>query len=104
MADRTNWVTVKIPETVRDAAREDNRTYAEIMQDGLSEIDTQNSPNADLDIDALGDSIRDQLSMANEPGVQLDVDQLFNQLDTLEGRLKDLETQVDSLRTEVQAR
>jgi len=36
MAERTNWVTVKIPETVRNKARDDERTYAEIMEDGLA--------------------------------------------------------------------
>lgn len=33
--DATNWVTIKIPEQIRDDARDDDRTYGEIMEDGL---------------------------------------------------------------------
>ena len=39
----TEWVTIKIPKETRDAAREDSRTYEEIMREGLgkySEPDT----------------------------------------------------------------
>lgn len=33
----TEWVTIKIPKQIRDDAREDSRTYGEIMQAGLND-------------------------------------------------------------------
>jgi len=33
--DAKEWVNIRIPKTVRDKAREDSRTYWEIMRDGL---------------------------------------------------------------------
>jgi hypothetical protein len=33
--DAKKWVTIKVPKTVRDDAREDPRTYGEIMRDGM---------------------------------------------------------------------
>jgi len=41
--------------------------------------------------------LKDQLSMVNEPGVEFDVDELYERLDTVEGRLKDLQTDVKTL-------
>lgn len=38
----TNWVTIKIPETTRDDASDDPRTYEEIMRAGL-DADTAES-------------------------------------------------------------
>jgi len=37
MTDAKEWVTVKIPEHVRDQARDDPRTYGEIMRAGLGD-------------------------------------------------------------------
>jgi len=37
MSDAKEWVTVKIPECVRDTARDDPRTYGEIMRAGLDD-------------------------------------------------------------------
>ena len=39
------WVSIRIPETTRDKAKNDNRTYEEIMQDGLG-IE-RSDPNAE---------------------------------------------------------
>jgi hypothetical protein len=33
--DAKEWVTIKVPKTVRDDARDDPRTYGEIMRDGV---------------------------------------------------------------------
>ena len=39
--DAIDWVTIKIPKTVRDLARDDDRTYGEIMQAGMGDSDTK---------------------------------------------------------------
>ena len=39
--DAIDWVTIKIPKTVRDLARDDDRTYGEIMQAGMGDSDTE---------------------------------------------------------------
>jgi archaellum component FlaC len=46
--DAKEWVTIKVPETVRDDAREDPRTYGEIMRAG-----TEGAPDFDLEQEAL---------------------------------------------------
>jgi len=89
----TNWVTIKIPEEIRDDAREDSRTYAEIMQAGLKE--EHNSLDAERE--ELIEDIREQLegledakneiSMANEPGVEVDVERIIKRIDDLENNL-----------------
>jgi hypothetical protein len=33
--EKTEWITIKIPEEIRDEARDDPRTYGEIMDSGL---------------------------------------------------------------------
>lgn len=35
MTDSKTWVTIKIPRKTREKAKDDERTYEEIMQDGL---------------------------------------------------------------------
>jgi hypothetical protein len=43
--DAKEWVNIRIPEAVRDDAREDPRTYGEIMQAGLE----TDGPSVDTD-------------------------------------------------------
>jgi len=82
--DSTDWVTIKIHEHVRDQARDDARTYTEILQDGLNEP-TTNGDNPDSE--AVVNAIKNELSMANDPGVQIDVQRLYNRLDDLESSI-----------------
>jgi len=43
MSEKKEWVTIKIPEPIRDKARTDNRTYGEIMQAGLRDDSPEGS-------------------------------------------------------------
>jgi predicted nucleotidyltransferase len=56
--DAKEWVNIRIPETVRDDAREDPRTYGEIMRAGLNadaDADMTVSVAPEVDEDALAD-------------------------------------------------
>ncbi len=66
--DATNWVTVKIHEQVRDAARDDSRTYTEIMQAGMDAGDTQHKAGANLDTDVLAE----RTAQAMDTGTSVD--------------------------------
>ena len=55
MSDAKEWVTVKVPKEVRDDAREDPRTYGEIMRAGLG------TNTNDADAEALADAVADRL-------------------------------------------
>jgi len=92
----TNWVTIKIPEEVRDDAREAEGTYADIMRAGLNG-DTQSTTNTQSQTHThttntaeIIEELRDELSMAPDPGVDEEqiVDDVSKQLDDLETELK----------------
>ena len=67
-SDAKEWVTVKVPREIRDDAREDKRTYGDIMQAGL-EVgkDSNRVPNPDelsipSSVDSnVSDDVREQL-------------------------------------------
>ena len=46
-SEAKEWVTIKIPEGVRDDARDDPRTYGEIMRDGLLDGDVSGASEAE---------------------------------------------------------
>ena len=52
--DAKEWVTVKVEKPVRDAARDDPRTYTEIMRDGLELAGGK--PTGDVSGDPIGTS------------------------------------------------
>lgn len=92
----TNWVTIKIPQDVRDDARDAEGTYAEIMRAGLNG-DTQGTTNTQSNshthtttTEEIIEELRDELSMAPDPGVDEEqiVDDVTNRLDDLETELK----------------
>ena len=58
MSDRKEWVTVKLPKDIRDAARDDPRTYGEIMQAGLEDTPT---PNAEIPEGVIREALYDAL-------------------------------------------
>ena len=62
--DRKQWVTIKIPEGVRDDARDDPRTYGEIMRDGLETTETPDEPES-VDTEALGREVARQIDYAH---------------------------------------
>jgi archaellum component FlaC len=97
----TDWETTKIKKDVKEQAKDDERTYTEIMAAGL-ENETQ-----EPEFDAVAskediEQLKDQLSMANEPGVEVNVGEIFEKLDGLEGRMKDLKTEVNTLKEALQ--
>ena len=59
-SDAKEWVTIKIPEGVRDDARDDPRTYGEIMRDGLETTETPNELGS-VDTDAIADAVAARL-------------------------------------------
>lgn len=80
MTESKEWVTIKIPQVVRDDAQSDERTYGEIMQAGLG----KQPANGDVDTQAVVDQLKNELSMANEPGVEVDVEGLYNEIEKLQ--------------------
>lgn len=109
----TNWVTIKIPEETRDDARDvDERTYGELMQLGIEAYQAdivgvnsdgdiwvnvnQGDPDERADIDEIAEQLKEDLSMAADPGVNEAeiVDNVVNRIDDLETELK---TQIEAL-------
>jgi len=72
-----DWVTIKLPASVRDQARPDPRTYGEIMQAGLD------APNPESDADVNRDLLAEQVVdlLAAELG---DPAELREQLDRIQ--------------------
>lgn len=95
--DKKEWVTIKIPEDVRDDAREDPRTYEAIMRDGLDDGDYP-ADELTLDVDDLASEIADRVEdtggvgpeqVAREVSRRLDYAQVANAVaDEVEGRLR----------------
>lgn len=87
--DAKEWVTIKIPATVRDKARDDPRTYGEVMQAGLKNeatlrFESDNHPKNVIE------ELKNELSMLNDPAVGLDdegVERVLGRLDDLEAQL-----------------
>jgi len=80
MTESKEWVTIKVPKEIRDDAREDSRTYGEIMQAGLGKDVTTNGGLQSGDIDELEDRI--VVRMAREYAD--DLENFENQLDKLQ--------------------
>ena len=57
--DAKEWVTVKVEKPVRDAARDDPRTYTDIMRAGLDAPNPEN--DADINRDLLAERVVEQL-------------------------------------------
>jgi chromosome segregation ATPase len=93
----TEHTTIQITKTQAQQLKElrqyDDEPYKSVIARLLGDSsDIANQETAD-EIKEL----KDQLSMVNEPGVEFDVDELYERLDTVEGRLKDLQTDVKTL-------
>jgi len=48
-------------------------------------------------MDSIVMELKDQISMANEPGVELDTDKLMNSLNTIENRTGKIEKELEDL-------
>jgi hypothetical protein len=63
--ERKEWVTIKVPEETRNEAREDRRTYEQIMRDGLRDGGTDE--NADgIDYEKLAKRVAGELEEQQE--------------------------------------
>lgn len=94
--DKTEWVTIRIPERVRKPAKDDPRTYGEIMADGLDE-----SPGESIDVDteAVVEEIKNDLSMVADPAVPEDdlVEDIAERVETMEGTVKEQTQTIQTL-------
>jgi len=96
MTESKEWVTIKIPEETRDKAKEDSRTYGEVMEDGLRSDNTTTTEVVDAQevintIATTADETGrvDDDSIAREVVQQLDYAQLANAVaKELEGRMR----------------
>ena len=82
----TNWVTIKVPEEARDKAREDPRTYGEILEAGC---ETATSTETEQTPERIAQEVANALDMAAFNGALSD-----EQANELIGRLDDLEAQL----------
>lgn len=77
-----NWKTLRVPPEAYDQAKaqkeEHGRTWGE-------QIVRDNGENGEFD--TIVDAIKNELSMANDPDVQIDVQRLYNRLDDLESSI-----------------
>lgn len=78
MGESKNWVTVKIPEPIRDEARDDNRTYGQIMKDGIGGDSTPNDePIATGDASMVRSVVSDEIQKhLSEISVSVDMSEL----------------------------
>lgn len=95
MTNSKEWVTIKLPKEIRDKAREDPRTYGQIMQAGL-----ENEPFAEnaVDVDELASQLADRVEttggigpeqIAREVSKSIDYAELANKTaEELEGRMR----------------
>lgn len=84
--DATDWVTIKIPETVRDQARDmDGHTYHELMTAGMDTIQ-----NGDPE-PVSAEEFRERHSS------ELDVERVMDALETVEERTGRIERTLEDL-------
>ena len=111
----TNWVTIRVPETDRDAAKEmrpDNATHGDCLvagsqvlnaaaQAGFSDdvvgylqymedqaAGVYESDSDTVSVDELVDELKSELSMAADPVVTADIEAMQEKLDRIEAAAK----------------
>ncbi len=89
MSEKTEWVTIKIPEEIRQEAKADSRTYGEIMQAGLESIKTgQENPHIPEDYAERLNNI-DVFEGEIEVEPLIDTEAIVEKLDRIEGIAKE---------------
>lgn len=90
--DTKEWVTIKIPKAERDDAREDDRTYGEIMRAGLNDDRVTTTGEDPL---AMYEDFRDVVQEAVQEAlpertgaVELEATSVKEIADEIEGRLR----------------
>jgi hypothetical protein len=78
VSDAKEWKTVKVEEAVRDEARDDPRTYTEIMRAGLDETPAD---TGGVDADAIADTVAERVgaTLSEVTWEQLDAADLAQQ-------------------------
>lgn len=89
MTDSKEWVTIGIPESTRDKARDRPETYEEIMEAGMKALENEGTtklyqPGDDEPVEEIADKVADQISMANEPGVEVETDEIIKEIRKLQ--------------------
>jgi len=102
LSDNTKeWVTVKIEEPVRDAAKDDPRTYTQIMQAGLNnEPMAEVSPEVSLDVDTVASALKETLEGVDtelSDDVQAQLDRIEAAAETAEERTGAIDRKVEEL-------
>lgn len=77
--DAKEWVTIKVPREVRDDARDDPRTYGDIMRNGLGGESDPGPQTEDVDLPDL----------SFVEATKGDIDDLKEQLDRIESAAKE---------------
>jgi len=97
MTDAKEWVTVKIPERVRGQARDDPRTYGEIMRAGLGDGQEPDAPG--MDVDGLVNGVADRLDTLAFDGAITDeeADRMISSLQEIEERTGRMEQTLEEL-------
>jgi hypothetical protein len=96
--DTKEWVTIKIEKPVRDAAKDDDRTYSEIMRDGLEKGGSWD--------DADVDEFRELFKNADVDGISVESgglsDDVREQLDRIEAAAQTAEDRAGSIERTVE--
>lgn len=83
--DSINWVTIKVPEEVRDEARDDDRTYGEIMQAGLGTHPVE----SDVPVDEIAEELKAEIDSLTFSGAVFE-----EEAERIMDRIDDLQSQV----------
>jgi len=102
--DAKEWVTIKVPKRVRDAAREDPRTYGEILRAGMDgDADITATVRPEIDEDALAEIEAKLDDVADDAGEAL-TDGLKDQLDRIEAGVGAIEDRTGTIEDHLGAR
>ena len=83
----TDYGTIKLP---RDDYEKHNKRRKELGITWLEYINGEapDLPNgSEVNTTEVVEQLKNELSMANEPGVEIDIDRLYNRIDDLESNL-----------------
>lgn len=94
-SDAKEWVTIKVPKAVRDDARDDPRTYGEVMRDGLDDDGGLGDELYGL-IDDDGDAVEAVRELRGRGGIP---DDLREQLDRIEAAATTTEDRTGQIQT-----
>jgi len=114
MTDAKEWVTIRVPRADRDTAKDrrpEDATHGDCLVAGAerlnehldSEPDITATVRPEVDEDALEDietrinELKNNLSMADELGVELDTERLFAAIETIEERTGRLEQMLEEM-------